>query len=157
MDIAAHAPTTPQELARTRTFNAQIASGRLGQEIIKVVKKGLSLPKDAAPRLPPNEDKRDAPGPIVELLKVLLKIRSEEEKVAARLIATAADIDSIALDDDADVPALSGWRHDLFGADAINLKHGRIGLAVQDEKSNCCGCNTTAFSVFDPYFLAYRF
>ena len=134
MDIAAHAPTTPQELARTRTFNTQVANGRLGQEIIKVVKKGLSLPKDAAPRLPPNEDKRDAPGPIVELLKVLLKIRSEEENVAARLIATAADIDSIALDDDADVPALSGWRRDLFGADAINLKHGRIGLAVQDEK-----------------------
>ncbi|MEO9961701.1 MAG: ribonuclease D [Nisaea sp.] len=134
MDIAAHAPSTPEELARTRTFNAQVANGRLGQEIIKVVNKGLSLPKDACPRLPAKDDKREAPGPIVELLKVLLKIRSDEEKVAARLIANAADIESIALDDDADVPALKGWRRDLFGADAVSLKHGRIGLTAEDGK-----------------------
>ena len=67
-------------------------------------------------------------------MKVLLKIRSDEEKVAARLIANTADIESIALDDNADVPALTGWRRDLFGADAINLKHGRIGLTAEAGK-----------------------
>ena len=134
MDIAAHAPTTPEELARTRTFNAQVANGRLGQEIIKVVNKGLAMPNDACPRLPAKDDRREAPAPIVELLKVLLKIRSEEEKVAARLIANAADVEAIALDDDADVPALTGWRRDLFGADAVSLKHGRIGLTAEAGK-----------------------
>ncbi|WP_193188099.1 ribonuclease D [Nisaea sediminum] len=134
MDLAAHAPTTPEELARTRTFNAQTANGRLGKEIIKVVEKGLATPTAECPTLPEKEDKREAPGPIVELLKVLLKIRSDEEKVAARLIANASDIEAIALDDDADVPALKGWRREIFGGDAISLKHGRIGLTAEDSK-----------------------
>ncbi|MBO6562771.1 MAG: ribonuclease D [Nisaea sp.] len=134
MDLAAHAPTTPEELARTRTFNAQTANGRLGKEIIAVVEKGLAIPPADCPTLPEKEDRREAPGPIVELLKVLLKIRSDEEKVAARLIANASDIEAIALDDDADVPALKGWRREIFGGDAINLKHGRIGLTAEDGK-----------------------
>ncbi len=52
----------------------------------------------------------------VELLKVLLRQVSEESGVAGKLIATVDDLEAIAANDKADVPALTGWRRKLFGA-----------------------------------------
>jgi ribonuclease D len=66
----------------------------------------------------------------VELLKVLLKSKCEQHGVAQRLIASSDDLDLLAADDSADIPALHGWRRDVFGEDALALKAGRIGLAV---------------------------
>src|SRR6185369_10931942 len=68
---------------------------------------------------------------IVELLKVLLRMTSERHGVAAKVIATVDDLDRIAADDDANVPALKGWRRELFGEKALDLKHGRLGLAIE--------------------------
>ena len=67
----------------------------------------------------------------VELLKVLLRMTSERHGVAAKVIATVDDLDRIAADDEADVPALKGWRRELFGERALDLKHGRLGLAIE--------------------------
>jgi ribonuclease D len=70
-------------------------------------------------------------GPVVDLLKVLLKMKSEAEDVAPRLIASSDDLELIAADDNAPVPALSGWRRDVFGGDALRLKRGELALAVK--------------------------
>jgi ribonuclease D len=67
----------------------------------------------------------------VELLKVLLRMTAERHGVAAKVIATVDDLDRIAADDTADVPALSGWRRELFGNKALALKHGRLSLAIE--------------------------
>ncbi len=67
---------------------------------------------------------------VVELLRVLLKMKCEDHHVASKLVASAADLDAIAADDHADVPALSGWRRELFGKDALALKRGRLALAI---------------------------
>ena len=67
----------------------------------------------------------------VELLKVLLRMTSERHGVAAKVIATVDDLDRIAADDEADVPALKGWRRELFGDKALALKHGKLALAVE--------------------------
>ena len=67
----------------------------------------------------------------VELLKVLLRMTSERHGVAAKVIATVDDLERIAGDDDADVPALKGWRRELFGEKALALKHGRLALAIE--------------------------
>ena len=67
----------------------------------------------------------------IELLKVLLRMTSEQHGVAAKVIATVDDLDRIAADDDADVPALRGWRRELFGEKALALKHGKLALAVE--------------------------
>jgi len=69
-------------------------------------------------------------GAVVELLKVLLKARSEEAGVASKLIATMSDLEKIAIDDRADTPALTGWRYDAFGADALKLKRGELALVL---------------------------
>jgi ribonuclease D len=68
----------------------------------------------------------------VELLKVLLRMTSESHGVAAKVIATVDDLDRIAADDEADVPALKGWRRELFGEKALALKQGRLALAVEN-------------------------
>ena len=66
----------------------------------------------------------------VELLKVLLRMTCDKEQVAAKLIATVDDLEAIAADDDADVAALKGWRRDLFGQYALELKNGQLALAL---------------------------
>ena len=68
------------------------------------------------------------------MLKVLLRQVSESHGVAAKMIATVEDLEAIALDDRADVGALTGWRRDLFGAKALELKHGRLALTLERGK-----------------------
>jgi ribonuclease D len=68
---------------------------------------------------------------VVELLKVLLRMISERHHVAAKVIATVDDLERIAGDDGAKVPALTGWRRDLFGEKALALKHGKLALAIE--------------------------
>jgi ribonuclease D len=73
-------------------------------------------------------------GAVVELLKVLLKARAEDAKVASKLIATVSDLEKIAADDEGDTPALHGWRRETFGEDALKLKRGEIALVLDGGK-----------------------
>jgi ribonuclease D len=66
------------------------------------------------------------------LLKVLLRMTAEKNHVAAKVIATIDDLEQISMDDAADVPALHGWRRELFGDSALALKHGKLALAVEN-------------------------
>jgi ribonuclease D len=86
--------------------------------------------------LPPQARTQPAPNgaAAVELLKVLLRMISERHHVAAKVIATVDDLERIAADDEADVPALHGWRRELFGEKAIALKHGKLALAIEKGK-----------------------
>jgi ribonuclease D len=131
LEIAAHLPRTIEALARTRSLGKGVAEGRLGGEILDAVRRGI----DASAAVEPPPSRAETPpglGPLVELLRVLLKHRCETHQVAQKLIASADDLEAIAVDDMAAVPALSGWRRDVFGNDAIALKHGRLALTVRD-------------------------
>jgi ribonuclease D len=130
-DIAVQAPTTPERLATLRSLPKGFERSKWGEGILEAVKRGLA--RD--PRtLPPIERARASPNgaaATVELLKVLLRMTSEHHGVAAKVIATVDDLDRIAADDHADVPALKGWRRELFGEKALDLKHGRLALAIE--------------------------
>lgn len=129
-EIAAHHPTTVAELARVRGLGKNQIEGRMGAAIMEVVGRALALPEDQCPQ---PLDKTDLPkgiGPVVDLLKVLLKLKCDEHDVAQKLLANTSDLEAIAADDQADVAALHGWRRELFGADALKLKHGRIALGL---------------------------
>ena len=71
-------------------------------------------------------------GAVVDLLRVHLKAVSAANAVAAKLIATTDELEKIAIDDQADVPAMRGWRRELFGEDALAIKRGEIGLIVEN-------------------------
>jgi len=70
----------------------------------------------------------------VSLLKVLLATKCEQHHVATKLVASSEDIDRLALEDAPELPALQGWRAEVFGADALALKQGRISLGVDGRR-----------------------
>lgn len=130
LDIAVHAPQNVDELRHIRGLGEDIARGKLGQAVLHAINTGLSMPRDQIPR---QEKKKPLPQnltPVVEMLKVLLRIVASENDVAARLIAAPDELEEIARTDDADVPSMKGWRYDIFGREAIDLKHGRMALRV---------------------------
>jgi ribonuclease D len=130
-DIAVQAPTSIERLGHLRSLPKGFERSRWGEQIIDAVKSGLERDPKTLPRL---ERFRPAANgaATVELLKVLLRMTAERHGVAAKVIATIDDLDRIAADDEADVPALKGWRRDLFGEKALALKQGRLALAVDN-------------------------
>jgi len=132
-DIAAQLPATPEALGRTRGLNAEIAKGRIGREIITEMEAVLALPKEALPE-PPAVETGDPPQALMELLKVLLKHKCEQHDIAQKLLANTSDLEQIALDDEAEVPALAGWRRKIFGEDALALKRGELALAADGSR-----------------------
>jgi len=130
-EIAAHPPKTRDDLGHIRNLSRGLANGQRGEELLAAVKRGLDIPRDQLPAIAARREKPRGIGPLVELLKVLLKFKSEDSGVAQKLIANVADLEKIAADDNAKVPALTGWRRELFGKDALALKQGRLALAAK--------------------------
>ena len=130
LDLCVHAPRTPDELKHIRNLGEDVARGKLGQSIIAAIERGLGIPKDQLPRMARKKPLPPTQVPVFEMLKVLLRIVAAENDVAARLIATPEEIEDLTRDDDADVPCMKGWRHDVFGVEALDLKHGRVALKV---------------------------
>jgi ribonuclease D len=131
LEIASHTPKTIETLGRARSLGKGVAEGRLGNEILQAVQRGLANSKALEVPPPSRADTPPGLGPLIELLRVLLKQRCEEHQVAQRLLATTEDLEAIAADDRASVPALFGWRYDIFGKDALALKHGQLALTVR--------------------------
>ncbi|HUZ74366.1 MAG TPA: ribonuclease D [Stellaceae bacterium] len=134
LEIAAHAPHSAEELAHSRGLGKGFAESRFGSEILAVVARVLASPESDWPE---PEKRREVPpglGPLADLLRVLLKLRAEENDVAQRLVADAEDLERIAADDQADVRALQGWRYEVFGRDALDLKHGRLALTAAGKR-----------------------
>ncbi|MGF1640423.1 MAG: ribonuclease D [Rhodospirillales bacterium] len=135
VEIAHHTPSSREDLARTRGLGRGVAEGPWGAQILAAVARGLAVPAEACPQ---PDEKRDLPrgiGPVCDLLKVLLKMKCDEQDVAQKLVASSSDIEMIAaLGERAEVAALHGWRRQLFGADALELREGRRALAVRGKK-----------------------
>ncbi len=129
-DIAIQAPTTIERLGGLRSLPRGFERSKWGEAIVQAVKHGLARDPKGLPRL---ERPRPAANgqATVELLKVLLRMTAERHGVAAKVIATVDDLDRIAADDAADVPALHGWRRELFGEKALALKRGRLALSIE--------------------------
>lgn len=130
-EIASQHPTTPDALGQLRTIPRGFERSRAAEDILAAVRHALEIPKDQMPRIPKQRPASNGNGAAVDLLKVLLKMISESHGVASKIIATVDELEAIAGDDNADVPALHGWRRELFGETALKLKHGKMSLAVE--------------------------
>ena len=136
-EIAQQQPKDAEALSRLRTIPRGWERSQQGAALIEVVNEALKTPKDAMPRLPRQKQTPEGAQAAVELLRVLLKLTVEKENVAAKIIASADDLEAIAVDgEDADVPALKGWRRDLFGEQALKLLRGELALRFADRKVN---------------------
>ena len=135
VEIAHHTPKSVEQLARTRGLGDKLAHGNYGRKILDAIKIAQDLADSDCPKL---ERKTKLPrglGPVTDLLKVLLKMKTEDSKVAGKLLASASDIELIAaLGEAANVKAMNGWRRDVFGNDALKLRAGELSLSVKDKK-----------------------
>jgi ribonuclease D len=129
-DIAVQAPTTTERLGSLRSLPKGFERSKWGEAIVAAVQRGLAHDPKTLPKLDRQRPMVNGQA-TVELLKVLLRMTSERHGVAAKVIATMDDLDRIAANDHADVPALRGWRRELFGEKALALKHGRLALAME--------------------------
>jgi ribonuclease D len=130
-EVATQAPTDAEALDRLRSVSKGFSGSRFGPDLLAAVREALKDPEAYAPVVERNRTQPSpAAGAVVELLKVLLKARAEDAGVASKLIATVSDLELIANDDEADTPALVGWRREAFGEDALKLKHGELALVL---------------------------
>lgn len=130
VDLAMQRPLTPEAFDKLRAVQRGYGRSSAAGEIMTILKAVEALPKSALPPMPDRSRGPSPKGAVGDLVRVLLKAVAEQHGVAARIIATSDEIDALVLDDEADVPALKGWRRKLFGEKALAIKHGRIGLAA---------------------------
>ncbi|MBA4335747.1 MAG: ribonuclease D [Methylobacterium sp.] len=121
MDIVQRAPRSVEALAELRSVPNGFERSRSGGEVLAAIERGLALDPKTLPRLE-RERGRGGNGAVLDLLKVLLKAVAEAERVAPKIIASSDDLEAIASDDEADVPALQGWRREVFGDKALALE-----------------------------------
>lgn len=129
-ELSQQQPTAPKAFERLRAFSKGFGRSSTAEELIKLVDAAQQIDKSDLPKIPRKPNGPSPKGAIGDLLRVLLKAVSEQEGVAPRIIATSDDIDSIVLDDHADVPALKGWRANVFGQKALAIKHGKMALGA---------------------------
>ena len=134
VEVALAAPRTAEALGDLRAFPRGMERSRAGIDILAAVERGLARDHKTLPAIERDRRNGGTGGATVELLKVLLRQVAEKHGVAAKMIATVDDLEAIAESDTAPAPALMGWRRDLFGAKALELKHGRLALTVENGK-----------------------
>ena len=130
IEIALAAPKTPEALGELRAVPRGMERSKAGADILEAVGRGLARDPKTLPVLE-RERRNGGGGATVELLKVLLRQVAEANGVAAKIVATVDDLEALALDDAADVPAMQGWRRKIFGTKALELKHGKLALTVE--------------------------
>ncbi|MEM6497560.1 MAG: ribonuclease D [Pseudomonadota bacterium] len=131
-DIANQSPTSVEKLADLRSLSQGFAKSQRAREIIDAVKKGRERDLSSVPSLKNGRQLSAEATAFVDLLRVLLKANAAHFGVAPRLIADSSDLESIAVEEAPDIPALKGWRRELFGEDALRLKSGKTALTVKD-------------------------
>jgi len=130
IELASTKPASLQDLSRSRLLLREARKGEIAEGILRAVEEGLKCPPEDMPKLDNARSKLQVNPALADLLRVLLKAKSEEFGVASKLIASASDLDELSAGG-RDLPALSGWRRDVFGGDALRLCEGKIALAAR--------------------------
>jgi ribonuclease D len=133
-DMAAQMPTSPEQLAKIRNMSTDFANGHIGQQLLQTIQEALASDKNTWPQPEQKNFFPHTATATVDVLKMLLKVQSLEHGVATKLIASKEDIEAIAIEKNPDVPALKGWRYEVFGKDAMELKKGQLAIGLKGTK-----------------------
>ncbi|MEX0838614.1 MAG: ribonuclease D [Parvibaculum sp.] len=133
-EIATQIPRSLSDLDGLRAVPKGFSNSRSAASLMEAIERGLAMKEEDIPVVEGPEPLPPGIGPLVELLKVLLKIKCEEHEVAQKLVANVADLELIAAHAEPDVPALKGWRRELFGEDALRLKRGELAIGANGRK-----------------------
>ena len=130
MGIAAHPPGNATDLGAIRGVTKGFADSNGGKFLLAAVADALALPDSDLPKRKRNKPPSASVGPAIDLLKVLLKMKCENHGVAPKMVASGSDLEQIASGNGVATRAMSGWRHEIFGADAARLVAGEIALGA---------------------------
>jgi len=131
-DVAVYQPKDMDGLKRIRSLPKDIANGKTGKKLLDVVKKAKKISKLKYPVVEAKKPFPKTAAPMLEMLKLLLKINCSQEDVAAKIVASASDLEKFALDKMEGLDFLRGWRYEVFGKDAQALREGRLMLGMKD-------------------------
>lgn len=129
VEIAQHAPTDLEALARVRAVEPAFARGADGGAVLAIVAHALAQPPESWPEVPRRRVPSESDEAMTAQLMALLRARCDAEGVAPRMIASKDDLEQLAASASADIRALSGWRREIFGSDALLLREGHLTLA----------------------------
>lgn len=133
-DLAQQRPRDLKALERLRGIPRGFEKSRSAQPLIDALIAAVDNAADYAPPAPKVQHMPPNLGPRVEMLKTLLRLRTEVVGIATRMVANASDINRLAaFGEDADIPALKGWRRDMFGEDALALLRGELALRLDGD------------------------
>jgi ribonuclease D len=133
-ELAVAAPKTQQALAQLRGLPNGFERSRNGADVIEAIQRGLARPPESLPPLDARMGLSNGAAALMQLLKVLLQAASDRHQVAAKIIATADELEELASSDDEALPCLQGWRREIFGEEALRLKQGLLALTVRGGK-----------------------
>ncbi|MFL2801674.1 MAG: ribonuclease D [Paracoccaceae bacterium] len=126
VNIIKQLPSNINEIEKLSLFSKTELNNLYNKKIFMIVE-NFNLKKESNKNFVPkviNEKLFD----IISLLKILLKITSNKYAVPSRLIASNQDLEDFILNQNENIPALKGWRWDVFGKDAMKLKNGEIAI-----------------------------
>ena len=130
-EIAAHPPKDVEGFDKLRGVPKGFSRSRAGKALFLALQDGLEIPDEDLPQIERSKP-RPATPPMADLLKVLLKQKSQEAKVAARMVASAQELENWAAVPNTDIRAMHGWRYEIFGADAEKLMKGDLALTARN-------------------------
>ncbi|MGA1760144.1 MAG: ribonuclease D [Paracoccaceae bacterium] len=130
IELASTKPKTSDDLQKSRLLLREARKGDIANGILAAVAHGMSLAQEDLPKVAPDVDQKAVNQALADLLRVLLKAKTENSRVAAKLIASTSDLDALA-SGERDIAPLRGWRYEVFGQDALRLCNGEIGLVAK--------------------------
>ncbi len=133
LELASTKPKTPQDLSRSRLLLREARKGEIADGILQAIEKAANYTPAEMPKLDQSRDKLQVNPALADMLRVLLKAKSDNFNVASKMIATTSDLDLIAAGE-RDLAVFKGWRAEVFGDDALRLCRGEIGLAVKGQR-----------------------
>lgn len=134
VDMAVHTPKDEAGLKKIRNMPGDIVKGKYAAQLLQAITRGKSVPPEDCPVATKKDRFPSDLVPVLEMLKMLLRIQASEHNVAAKLITSVADLEQLAQDDKADIPVLKGWRYQVFGQEALDLKRGKITLGLENNR-----------------------
>ena len=134
LELSAASPHSLDELSRMRGLGSLLNEKGRKEELLELIKKGATLPLEDCPQVKKYVDSPPGASALLEMLKLLLKIKSDKYHVAAKLIATSGDLEEISRSQNPQVPALEGWRREVFGNAALALKEGKVAIGIRNNR-----------------------
>lgn len=131
-DMASQAPQDAKQLARIRNMSKEVANGKTGEALLKIIKQAEKSDKKKWPKITKEKPLTSEQTATLDVIKLLLKVTAAQHGVASKLIASADDLKLLAQQQTPDIPTMKGWRYELFGQYVDDLKAGKISIGMKD-------------------------